>query len=171
MLAALLVGGVSHHRALQSAPRQALDSTPVTGSERPVKIIVTDDRAYAPFSFLDPDGQPRGMTINFWKLWNQKTGIAVEFRLLEWDAALAAVREGQADVVGGLFRTPQREKIFDFTEPYFTIYIFTPCKEQWFGLRWTPLSRQLLAKFKVDTLRYRLTEWVCRHTPPQVFGH
>ena len=26
-------------------------------------------------------------------------------------------------------------------------------------MRWTPLSRQLLAKFKVEPLRYRLTEW------------
>ena len=121
MLAALLVSGVSHHRALQSAPRQALDSTPTADRERPVKIIVADDRAYAPFAFLDPSGQPQGMTVDFWKLWSQKTRVAVEFRLLEWDAALAAVREGQADVVGGLFRTPQREKIFDFTEPYFTI--------------------------------------------------
>ena len=121
MLAALLVGGVFNARALQSPPRQMPDSTPTADRERPVKIIVADDRAYAPFVFLDPDGQPRGMTVDFWKLWSQKTGVAVEFRLLEWDAALAAVRDGQADVVGGLFRTPQREKLFDFTEPYFEI--------------------------------------------------
>jgi len=119
MLAAVLVGGMFYGLALQSAPRQVPDSTPTADRERPAKIIVADDRAYAPFVFLDPDSRPRGITVDLWKQWSQKTGVVVEFRLLEWDAALAAVREGQADVVGGLFRTPQREKIFDFTKPYF----------------------------------------------------
>ena len=163
MLAALLVGGVSHHRALQSAPRQALDSTLTAGRERPVKIIVADDRAYAPFAFLDPSGQPQGMTIDFWKLWSQKTGIAVEFRLLEWDAALAAVGEGQADVVGGLFRTPQREKIFDFSEPYFTISTGLFFHSQIHGIReFGDLSGFTVGIVKGDSAE----EWIREKYPP-----
>ncbi|NJM13943.1 MAG: transporter substrate-binding domain-containing protein [Synechococcaceae cyanobacterium SM1_2_3] len=120
MLAALLVGE-AFDRAQPSEPQQVIAGARTADDERPVKIIVADDRAYAPFSFLDPTGQPRGIAVDLWKLWSQKTGVAVEFRLLEWDAALAAVREGQADVVGGLFRTPQRDEVFDFTQPYYTI--------------------------------------------------
>lgn len=37
-------------------------------------------------------------------------------------------------------------------------------------LKWTPKSRQFLAKFKVDTLRLIVTGLVCRHTPQRVFG-
>ena len=104
MLAALLVGGLFYDRAQPSAPQPAIEGARTADDERPVKIIVTDDRAYAPFAFIDPAGQPRGISIDLWKRWSQKTGVEVEFRLMEWDAALAAVRDGQADVVGGLFR-------------------------------------------------------------------
>jgi ABC-type amino acid transport substrate-binding protein len=81
------------------------------------KIVVVDDKAYPPFAFLSPDGTPRGITIDIWNLWSQKTGIVVEFRLMDWDEALNAVREGRADAVGGLFKTPEREADFDFPVP------------------------------------------------------
>ncbi|MBL8966993.1 MAG: transporter substrate-binding domain-containing protein [Spirochaetaceae bacterium] len=83
-------------------------------------IIVVDDRAYAPFAFLDSEGMPSGLTIDLWRLWSRKTGIPVEFRLMAWEEALAAVREGRADAVGGLFRTPEREETFDFTQALFS---------------------------------------------------
>ena len=90
-------------------------------STHPAKITIADDHSYAPFSFIDAQGQPAGITIDIWSLWSRKTGIPVEFTLMEWDAALAAVRNGKADAVGGLFRTPEREVQFDFSHPFFTI--------------------------------------------------
>ncbi|WP_449242515.1 PAS domain S-box protein [Desulfovibrio sp.] len=84
----------------------------------PTSIIVADDKEYPPFAFLDDTGAPRGVTVDIWNLWSRKTGIPVTFRLMEWDAALAAVREGRAQAVGGLFRTPEREAAFDFTGPF-----------------------------------------------------
>jgi len=93
----------------------------VANSAKPAKIIIANDTSYPPGVFIDADGQPRGMNIDLWKLWSKKTGVAVEFKLMEWDAALASVREGKADVVGGLFRTPQREAYFDFTAAYETV--------------------------------------------------
>jgi len=100
----VLLGGVAPSAAQPAAPRE---------------IVVVDDQSYAPFSFRDAQGQPRGFTVDLWRLWSEKTGIAVDFRPMEWNDALAAVRDGKADVVGGLFRTPQREAWFDFTEPLF----------------------------------------------------
>lgn len=87
----------------------------------PTKITVADDNSYAPFAFIDAKGQPAGITVDIWNLWSHKTGIAVEFCLLEWEAALAAVRDGKVDVVGGLFRTPERDAFFDFSRPFFTV--------------------------------------------------
>lgn len=84
----------------------------------PDTLIVADDRDYPPFVFLDADGQARGVTVDIWNLWSAKTGIPVEFRLMEWDAALQAVRNGRADAVGALFRTSERENVFAFTTPY-----------------------------------------------------
>lgn len=111
----LLTGSVWLDRA--QPKDQASDDRFTTPPAQPSKIIVADDRAYPPFAFIDADGRPRGITVDLWNLWSKKTGIAVEFRLAEWETALAAVRDGQADVVGALFRTPQREEQFDFTSP------------------------------------------------------
>ncbi len=84
-------------------------------SAAPAKLVVADDRDYPPYIFLDASGAPKGILVDIWNLWGQKTGIPVEYRLTEWSAALAAVRNGQADVVGGLARTPRREELFDLT--------------------------------------------------------
>ncbi len=95
----ILLGG-------QVAPVRAAD-------EAPSKIVVVDDKAYPPFAFLDPQGNPRGVTIDIWNLWSQRTGIPVEFQLMDWDAALEAVLQGRADAVGGLVCAPEREPLFD----------------------------------------------------------
>ena len=81
------------------------------------RIRVVDDRAYPPYAFLDASGEARGITIDIWNLWSERTGIAVEFMLMDWDAALETVRLGRADAVGSMFRTPEREAVFDFTKP------------------------------------------------------
>ncbi len=95
--------------------------SPSTDVVKPLRIIVADDAVYAPFSFLDADGRPAGITIDIWKLWSRTTGIAVDFRLTQWDAALSAVQNGEADVVGSLFKTEERQKLFDFIQPFFSV--------------------------------------------------
>jgi len=101
----------------------------------PAQIVVVDDASYAPFSFLDGNGNPAGITVDIWRLWSRKTGIPVEFRLMQWDAALAAVHNNEADAVGGLFKTEDREKIFDFTQSFFTITTSVFFHEQIHGIR------------------------------------
>ncbi len=117
-LMALLAGGAWFYHAQAPDQRQPAVSPLAGGGAQPAKIIVADDSSYAPFAFIDAENRPRGISIDLWKLWSQKTGVAVEFRLMEWDSALTAVREGHADVVGGLFPTRQREEFFDFASPY-----------------------------------------------------
>jgi len=104
-------------------------------TSRPPQIVVVDDASYAPFSFLDGNGNPAGITIDIWRLWSRKTGIPIEFRLMQWDAALVAVRANEADAIGGLFRTEDREKLFDFTQSFFTITTSVFFHEQIHGIR------------------------------------
>jgi len=104
-------------------------------SARPARIVVVDDASYAPFSFLDADDQPAGISIDLWRLWSRKTGIEVEFRLMQWNAALLAVQQGQADVVGGIFKTAERQRHFDFTSSSFVIATKVFFHEQIHGIR------------------------------------
>ena len=104
--------------ALPGSSSPALAALP---ADAPSRIVVVDDSSYAPFSFLDHEGRPAGITIDIWNLWSRKTGIKVEFRLMKWEEALRAVRNGRADAVGSLFRTVGRLEYFDFTRPFLSI--------------------------------------------------
>jgi len=85
------------------------------------RIIVADDTTYAPYAFLDTNGEPAGITIDIWRLWSKKTGVKVDFRLMQWDTVLDAVREAQVDAVGGIFPTPERQLFLSFGSPYLSM--------------------------------------------------
>ena len=129
----------------------------------PDRIIIVDDKSYPPFAFLDAGGAPRGITVDLWNLWSRKTGIAVEFHLMEWEAALAAVREGRADVVGGLFRTPEREADFEFTQPLFKIPTGIFFHRDIFGIK----NLGDLAGFEVGVIKGDSTEETLRARHPE----
>ncbi|MEW6261897.1 MAG: PAS domain S-box protein [Thermodesulfobacteriota bacterium] len=102
---------------------------------QPRSILVVGDESYAPFEYRDDAGGPRGITVDIWRLWSKKTGVAVEYQCLNWDQALKMVLDGRADVVGGLFHTPEREKVFDFSPPYYEIHTHIFFDQYIFGLR------------------------------------
>ena len=108
---------------------------PAEGLSSVDRLRIADDAAYAPFVFLDADNRPAGITVDIWKLWSSKTGIPVEFELMQWSAALAAVRSGTADVVGALFKTEERQQHFDFTAPFYSIATTIFFHEQIQGIR------------------------------------
>ncbi|WP_459890602.1 PAS domain S-box protein [Desulfothermus okinawensis] len=81
-------------------------------------ITVVGDQSYAPFEFKDAKGKPRGIFVDIWKLWEKKTNIKVQYRLMKWKDALEGVKKGKYDVVGGIFYSKERDKFFDFSIPY-----------------------------------------------------
>ncbi|HPE68611.1 MAG TPA: transporter substrate-binding domain-containing protein [Thermotogota bacterium] len=81
-------------------------------------LRVVGDWEYPPYEFLDEENRISGILTDVWDLWSQKTGIAVEYALMPWDQALASVRQGTADIVGGIFPSAERELLFDFSQAY-----------------------------------------------------
>ncbi|MDW1575693.1 sensor domain-containing diguanylate cyclase [Vibrio sp. Vb2880] len=77
-------------------------------------LIVANSKAWKPFSYLSPDGEPKGILIDFWKEYAVNNQIDVQFLLLDWDASLQAVKEGKADFHGGLVYSPEIAKYMDF---------------------------------------------------------
>lgn len=84
-------------------------------------ITVVTDENYPPYIFKDPGGNPVGLLIDLWKLWEQNTGIQVDLVSLPWALAQEQVLEGKADVIEMIFRTPERESLYSFSEPYETV--------------------------------------------------
>ncbi|CAA7626776.1 putative two-component sensor histidine kinase, classical system [Candidatus Terasakiella magnetica] len=96
---------------------------PAVAAEKapPSSITVVIDDTYPPYIFRTADGALNGILKDTWDLWSAKTGIRVDLRAMDWGKARQIMEAGQADVIDTLFKTPEREAIYDFSPPYATI--------------------------------------------------
>ncbi|MDY6981218.1 MAG: diguanylate cyclase, partial [Pseudomonadota bacterium] len=92
-------------------------SDSAAGEASPPPLIVSQDHAWPPMAFRDSSGEPRGLLVDLWRALGQELGRPVRFELVDWPRSLTQVREGQAQVHGGLFPSPQRSAFFDFSRP------------------------------------------------------
>ena len=81
-------------------------------------LTVTFDDNYPPYSFRDAQGQPQGILVDEWHLWGLRMGLPVQLLPLPWSEALAAMKDGRADVLDTVFLTDARAQVWDFTAPY-----------------------------------------------------
>ena len=79
--------------------------------------VITDDN-YPPYLFRNSDGAVEGYLVDYWKLWEAKTGVAVELQATDWENAQKKVLAGEADVIDMIFKTPRRELLYDFSSAY-----------------------------------------------------
>jgi PAS domain S-box-containing protein len=90
----------------------------------PVSTLrVVMDNNYPPYVFRDERGQLRGILVDQWKLWEERTGVKVEITALPWGEALGRMKAGEFDVIDTIFRTAERDEIFSFTKTYAQINV------------------------------------------------
>lgn len=89
----------------------------------PVKIKVIADDNYPPYSFRDANGKLQGISYDLWKLWEQETGIEVEYTACDWELAQLRFNRGEADVLDMVFYSKERAKTLLFSKPYATIRV------------------------------------------------
>ncbi|TGE32187.1 HD domain-containing phosphohydrolase [Desulfosporosinus sp. Sb-LF] len=101
-----------------------MHTTHVNATPPEIKTIsvVTDD-TYPPYSFRDSQGDLQGITIDQWKLFEQKTGIKVTITGMTWNKAYESMIKGDFDVIDTISYNDERAKIFDYSKPYATIDI------------------------------------------------
>lgn len=81
-------------------------------------IRVNSSTDYPPFDFA-ADGKPQGYSIDLINLLAQRVGFKVEYVTgSTWDQSLQMHRQGTIDLLHSLVRTPEREKLGLFSEPY-----------------------------------------------------
>ncbi|MFP3875000.1 MAG: transporter substrate-binding domain-containing protein, partial [Thiohalophilus sp.] len=89
----------------------------VAEPESKAPLVISQDHAWPPLAFRDRHGEPRGLLVELWQALGEQLGRPVEFRLVDWPQTIEQVRDGQAEVHGGLFPSPERAKILDFSRP------------------------------------------------------
>ena len=103
-----------------SVPLAATAPAADTASQ-PARIRVAADNSYPPYFFVEADGSVQGYEADLWRLFERHTGIRVDLLPMPWEDTQRAVLDGHADVLDMLFRTPQREQRFAFSDPYATV--------------------------------------------------
>ncbi len=106
----------------QSPPAPALPALEFA-SAPPASITVVLDDNYPPYIFRDSQGQLQGILKDTWALWQARTGVTVQLLATDWGVAQRAMQAGQAHVIDTMFKTPQRQEIYDFTAPYASIEV------------------------------------------------
>ena len=101
-LAIVLAWGASHFAAVAS----------VAG--KPERISVAYCLDCVQFHFQDKDGKADGLIIDMWRLWSERTGIAVDFKAATWEETLRMVGDGRADAHAGLFFNEERAKFLEY---------------------------------------------------------
>ncbi|EGW36300.1 HD domain-containing phosphohydrolase [Desulfosporosinus sp. OT] len=99
-----------------------LSTTRVYAAPPEIKTIsVVMDDNYPPYSFRDSQGNLQGITIDQWKLFEQKTGIIVNITGMTWNKAYESMLHGEFDVIDTISYNSNRAQIYDFSKPYATI--------------------------------------------------
>lgn len=88
-------------------------------TQEPRTLRVVIDQDYPPFFYIDAAGNFAGASVDFWKLWEEKTGIPVELVPLPWGRAHEVMKAHEAEVIDTIFWTPERELYLDFAGPLF----------------------------------------------------
>ncbi len=94
-----------------------LSAACASADERKVLRVVGDDN-YPPFLFQDSTGAAVGYVADWWALWSKRTGIPVDVRARRFAEARQALVRGEVDVIDPIFRTPERERVHDFSPVY-----------------------------------------------------
>ncbi len=86
------------------------------------RIVVGGDEAHAPFEFIDEKGRPAGYNVDLVWAVAREMGLDVEIRLGPWAEMRAALQRGDIDVLGGMLYSPERDQVFDFSQPHTVNY-------------------------------------------------
>lgn len=83
------------------------------------KIVVGTEGLYYPITYHDEETKElTGYDVELARALGEKLGLEVEFKEMEFDGLLPALRNGQIDIAANDFSiTDERKEIFDFTIP------------------------------------------------------
>ena len=80
-------------------------------------ITVYADEDYAPYSFIDEQGNPQGYDIELVYMLASEMQVNVDLQLIPWTMNLEELDITDADMVLGLEYTPETEKKFNLSHP------------------------------------------------------
>jgi len=89
-----------------------------TGYEYKKEITAFGDKDYPPHEFIDSSGKPSGFNVDLLKAVAKEMGFRVKITLCDWKLARESLEKGKCDVLTGMYYSPERDKLVDFSVPH-----------------------------------------------------
>ncbi|MBK7951163.1 MAG: transporter substrate-binding domain-containing protein [Deltaproteobacteria bacterium] len=83
--------------------------------ERPLRVGI--NRAWPPHQFLDENGRATGFDVELFRAVAEVTKLRYELVVDDWKGLRTKLEAGEIDVIPGVFETPPREPVMDFSVP------------------------------------------------------
>ncbi len=80
-------------------------------------ILVEGDNNYPPYEYLE-DGVPTGFNVDIIRAVAEASGLNIGINLLPWSEVVENLEKGASDVVLGMYFSPARTELFDFSIPH-----------------------------------------------------
>ncbi len=84
-------------------------------------ILVGCDYNYPPWEFLDENGNPAGYNVDLTKAIALEMNLNIDFYVSDWDDVIMRLKNGDIDIIQGMFYSEERAKVFDLSNPHFVI--------------------------------------------------
>jgi len=82
-----------------------------------VKIKVAGDYNFAPYEFIDKNGNYTGFNVDIMKAIEDTMDIEIEIIPMKWEEAINALINKEIDAIQGMSKTEDRSNRFAFTQP------------------------------------------------------
>ena len=79
------------------------------------------DMDAAPFSFINSMGEPAGLLVDIWELWQQKTGYPIRFHMADGLDNQQALNDGHLDIVGDMSSLKERTDSWQYSQPFYVM--------------------------------------------------
>jgi signal transduction histidine kinase/CheY-like chemotaxis protein len=110
-----LLAHAGSHAPLTPEERRWLD-------QNQTHTVLAVETGYAPFVFLDANGQPAGLAHDYLRLVETKIGASFRQQQLPGlKDIFEKVRAGEVHIVNAVTKTVEREKFLNFTTPFITV--------------------------------------------------
>lgn len=102
----------------------SLCGSPLSSREASAELLpiqVGTEYSYPPFVSITPEGLPEGFSIDLVTAALAVMGYVPEFRVGTWEEVRGMLENGEVELLPLVGRTPERERLYDFTFPYITM--------------------------------------------------
>ena len=86
------------------------------------------DEHYPPFEYVDDNGEPAGFTVDLLHAVAAEMNLDIDLQTGPWTTIRTQLEGGEIDILTGMYRTPERDKLVDFSVPHYiaTYSLFVP---------------------------------------------